>query len=76
MHPSRDALVHYGTTFGTNVANLVTLPSEGRAFVVLLVANHNKQAVDLLAFTLSIFGSIMAIAGFGFVASEVDVWDD
>ena len=25
VHPSRNALIHYGTTFGTNVANLVTL---------------------------------------------------
>ena len=44
VHPSRDALVRYGAVFGTNVANLVTLPfgapvfSLAAAAVIVVVA--------------------------------------
>ena len=51
MHPSRDALVRYGAVFGTNVANLVTLPfgapvfSLAAAAVIVVVAAVEVAAV-------------------------------
>ena len=51
VHPSRDALVRYGAVFGTNVANLVTLPfgapvfSLAAAAVIVVVAAVEVAAV-------------------------------